>query len=105
MTNTEFLKAYDLLPEGCHVLCALSGGRDSVYLLYRLLEWQEQGRVCVSAAHFNHRLRGEEAQRDEDFVRGLCHDLHVPLYTGEADVSAYAREQGIGVEEAARALR
>lgn len=105
MTNTEFLKAYDLLPEGCHVLCALSGGRDSVYLLYRLLEWREQGRLRVSAAHFNHRLRGEESQRDEVFVRGLCHDLNVPLYTGEADVSAYAREQGVGVEEAARSLR
>lgn len=105
MTNTEYLQRYDLLPEGTHVLCALSGGRDSVYLLHRLLEWSGERGLRVSAAHFNHRLRGEESDRDEDFVCTLCRELEVPLYTEGEDVRAYAQSCAMGIEEAARQLR
>ncbi len=105
MTNTEYLRKYDLLPQGGHLLCALSGGRDSVYLLHRLLEWQREYGFTVSAAHFNHKLRGEESDRDEAFVRGLCRDWNVPLIVGAADVRGFAEERGMGIEEAARTLR
>ena len=105
MTNTEYLHRYDLLPHGSKVLCALSGGRDSVYLLHRLLEWADERKLTISAAHYNHHLRGEESQRDEDFVKQLCSELHVPLYLGGSDVRAYAEEHGMGVETAARELR
>ena len=60
MTNTEYLQKFDLLPKAGHVLCALSGGRDSVYLLHRLMEWRSEYGYKLSAAHFNHRLRGAE---------------------------------------------
>ncbi len=105
MTNTEYLQKYELLPEGGHVLCALSGGRDSVYLLHRLLDWREEYGLTVSAAHFNHKLRGNESDRDEAFVRTLCAAWNVPLYAGAADVRSFAAEQGMGIEEAARTLR
>lgn len=105
MTNTEFLAKYDLLPSGSHVLCALSGGRDSVYLLHRLLAWREEYGLTVSAAHFNHQLRGGESDRDEAFVRALCEDWKVPLFVGGGDVRSFARERGMGMEEAARTLR
>lgn len=101
MTNTEYLQRYQLLPDGTHVLCALSGGRDSVYLLHKLIE---QG-LRVSAAHFNHRLRGEESDRDEAFVRALCARLEVTLYTDSGDVKGYAETKGLGIEEAAREMR
>ena len=83
------------------VLCAVSGGIDSMYLLCRLHErdWR------VVAAHFNHRLRGEESERDECFVRDFCAARDIPCVTGGGDVAAYAREHGLGTEEAARALR
>ena len=105
MTNTEYLRSYDLLPHGGQVLCALSGGRDSVYLLHRLLEWRREYGFAVFAAHFNHKLRGAESDRDEAFVRGLCEDWNVPLLVGAADVRSFAEERGVGIEEGARNLR
>ncbi len=105
MTNTEYLRKYDLLPRGGWVLCALSGGRDSVYLLHRLLEWREEYGFTVAAAHFNHKLRGAESDRDEAFVRRLCNQWGVPLYRGEGDVRSFAEERGMGIEEAARTMR
>lgn len=105
MTNTEFLDRYELLPKGSHVLCALSGGRDSVYLMYRLLEWAEERQLTISAAHFNHHLRGAESDRDEKFVAALCETLRVPLFVGGSDVRMWAETCGQGTEETARALR
>ena len=91
---------YDLIPAGSKVLCALSGGADSMYLLCRLIE----GGYEVCAAHYNHRLR-PTAGRDEQFVRSWCADHHIPLTVGSGDVSGHAAKAGTGVEEAARELR
>ena len=91
---------YDLVPAGSKVLCALSGGADSMYLLYRL---QEAG-CDVHAAHYNHRLR-PTAERDERFVRDWCETHGVPLTVGSDNVADFAAERGLGIEEAARELR
>lgn len=82
-------------------LCAVSGGLDSMCLLHLLRE--RGGEVC--AAHFNHQIRGEAADRDEAFVREICRRWNIPLTVGRGDVGAYAREQGLSIEEAARVLR
>ncbi len=94
---------YPLL--GMRVLCAVSGGADSVYLLHRCLEGAAGRGFEVFAAHYNHCLRGEESERDERFVRSLCEGLGVELRVGRGDVAAYAAEKGLGTEEAARELR
>lgn len=95
---------YDLVPAGALVLCALSGGGDSVYLLCRLLEGAEQGGYTVRCAHYNHRLR-ESARRDENFVRELCTRWEVPLTVGSGDVAGESARRGIGTEECAREMR
>jgi len=95
---------YDLIPPGAAVLCALSGGADSMYLLCRLLEGAEGGGYTVCAAHLNHGLR-PTARRDEDFVRGWCRERGVPLSVGFRDVAGQARARGQGLEETARELR
>lgn len=86
-------------------LAAVSGGLDSMCLLRFLLDWQEENGGTVIAAHFNHRLRGEAADRDEAFVRDWCSENGVPFIRGAGDVRAYARHEGLGIEEAARRLR
>jgi len=92
----------NMLPDGASVLCACSGGADSVCLLHLL---RGMPRLRVVCAHFNHGLRGAESDRDEAFVRGLCEILGVPCITGRGDVAGYAREKKLGTEEAARELR
>ena len=96
---------WSLLPPGSRVLCALSGGADSVCLLHLLTKAARERELTVFAAHCEHGLRGEESLRDMDFVRALCDRLAVPLTVKRVDVPAAAAAQGLGIEEAARQLR
>ena len=93
-----------LPPEGGVLLCAVSGGRDSVCLLHYLASIAPKHGFTVAAAHLNHQMR-PEAQRDEDFVRELCRTLNVPFYTEAAPVYEMAERWGLGVEETGRLLR
>lgn len=86
-------------------LVAVSGGRDSMCLLHLTLQWGRENGVEVAAAHFNHRLRGETADRDEAFVRDFCRTYGVPFVRGEGDTRALAKHQGMTLEEAGRTLR
>lgn len=86
---------------GQSVLCALSGGVDSVVLLHLLL----QCGVRVEAAHVEHGIRGESSRRDCRFVQELCGKWGVPLHVIHLDVPAQAAKEGRGIEETARAMR
>ncbi len=91
--------------QGATVTVALSGGADSMSLLHILLSLESDLGITVEAAHFNHLIRGEEALRDEEFVKNQCRNLGVKLYLGQEDVPAFAKEKGISLETAARELR
>ena len=93
-----------LPPAGGLLLCAVSGGRDSVCLLHYLANLAPDRGFSVAAAHLNHKMR-PEAQRDEDFVRALCRKLDVPFYTEAVPVYETAEQWGLGVEETGRRLR
>jgi tRNA(Ile)-lysidine synthase len=67
------------------ILVAVSGGADSTALLHAMLELREQFGVRIAAAHLNHRLRGAESDRDENFVREMCSHLDVELMVERAD--------------------
>lgn len=95
----------DLFSEGDRVVCAVSGGADSMALLLWLLSVRDDLGITVCAAHFNHRLRAEEADRDEAFVRDFCRAQEIELHSGSGDVGKYAHEHGLSTEEAARILR
>lgn len=96
-----FCRVQRLLEPGDRVICALSGGADSVALLWSLYLMREKWELTLSAAHFNHGLRGAESDRDETFVRSLCQSLQIPLTVGRGQVT----RQGRGVEDAARRAR
>ena len=72
----------DRVRPGERVLCAVSGGADSMYLLARMLELAGEGGFQVLCAHYNHRLRGAESERDEAFVRAWCGEHAVPVFVG-----------------------
>ncbi len=97
----QYIRKHALLNTQEPVLVALSGGADSVVLLHILLQL---GYRC-EAAHCNFHLRGEESDRDEQFVRALCEKLEVGLHVQDFQTSVYATEQGISIEMAARELR
>lgn len=86
---------------GDRVICAVSGGADSVALLWCLYLVREQMGLHLSAAHLNHGLRGAESDRDEDFVRQFCAGYQIPLAVGRTQVQA----EGRGLEDAARRAR
>jgi len=91
----------ELIEDGQTVVLGLSGGPDSVCLLYEVLALGNP----VICAHVNHGLRGEESDGDEKYVSAICERLGVPLEILRIDVAALAKEKGLTVEEAGRHAR
>lgn len=92
-----FMKPYG----GQKVTCAVSGGADSMALLWGLYLLKDKLQLDLSAAHFNHGLRGEESDRDEAFVRSFCADYHIPFVSQKGNVTPGKK----GLEAAAREAR
>ena len=98
---TAFIKQYDMVCPGDTVICAVSGGADSVALLFGFYLLKEKLGISLEAAHFNHHLRGAESDRDEAFVREFCDRYDIPLHLGGGDVKPGKK----GLESAARDAR
>ena len=94
-----------LLKDGDALLVAVSGGVDSMVLLHVLHSLAAKHRWELAAAHFNHQLRGDEADEDERFVRRIAKKLGLPFESGRADIKQFARAEKVSVEMAARRLR
>lgn len=88
-----------------NVTVALSGGADSMSLLYCLLDLKEQLGITVNAAHLNHLIRGDESYRDEEFVKEQCQKLGVELFVKRVDIPRLAEESGKSTELVARETR
>ena len=96
-----FNRTHGLIEKGDTIVCAVSGGADSMALLWSLYLLKEEWDLTVEAAHFNHHLRGEESDRDEEFVRDFCEGYGIPLHVGSAEVKPGKK----GLEAAAREAR
>ena len=97
----KFMREQGLIEPGDRVICAVSGGADSVAMLFALYLLKDKINIQLEASHFNHHLRGEESQRDEDFVRELCARYDIPLHVGREQVKPGKK----GLEAAARDAR
>lgn len=101
----NFIKDKELIRDGDKVLVGLSGGPDSVCLLHLLYTVRDELNIKIGAAHINHQIRGEEAERDEQYSKELCESLGIQFYSLSKDVNGYAKENGISSETAGREIR
>ena len=97
----RFAREQNMMAAGDRVICAVSGGADSVALLFALYLLKDRLQIRLEAAHFNHHLRGAESDRDEVFVKALCDRYDIPLHLGSAQVKPGKK----GLEAAARDAR
>lgn len=97
----KFLREQDMVQPGDTVICAVSGGADSVALLFAFYLLKDKLEITLEAAHFNHHLRGEESDRDEAFVCRFCDRYDIPLHVGSTQVKPGKK----GLEAAARDAR
>ena len=102
---TRYIRRHKLLNPGDRVGVAVSGGADSVALLRLLLELRTELGVVLSVVHFNHKLRGTQADDDEQFVADLASQNKLEFRSESRDVRAYAAAKHLSVETAAREMR
>jgi tRNA(Ile)-lysidine synthase len=100
-----YICEHELLKPGDRVGVAVSGGADSVALLRLLLELRGELGIVLSVLHFNHQIRGAEADDDESFVAALAAQHGLEFRRSSADVPAYAAEHKLSLETAGREAR
>lgn len=100
----DYVKEYQMIEAGDIIVAGISGGADSVCLLFVLLEIQKKIPFTLRVVHVNHKIR-PDASKDADYVRELCSRQGIPFYLVDEDVESRAKEYGISTEEAGRRTR
>lgn len=103
-TLEKAIRVEQLINPGDRILCAVSGGADSVALLTLLKQLSAAGAFSLYAAHLDHRLRPESGD-DANFVAALCVELQVPLFSESIDVQQLSGRRREGLEAAGRFAR
>lgn len=101
----QTITAHRMFKPGDRVLAGVSGGPDSMALLYALVSLSADLSVTVAVAHFNHQIRQEDAASDAEFVRAQAEQLALPFFFKKEDVLGYQKQHRMSLEEAARELR
>ncbi len=96
-----FCREQAMIVPGDRIVCAVSGGADSMALLWAMYLLRDKLDITLECAHFNHQLRGSESDRDAAFVRQFCEDYNIPFHYGTEKVEAGEK----GLEAAARDAR
>lgn len=104
----NYINEYHMIAPGDKIVVGFSGGADSVCLLCALNMLRDRldiGKNGIIAVHINHEIRGEEADEDERFAKNVCDRLGIPFVSMHRDITAYAQELKMSVEEAGRKYR
>lgn len=100
-----YVHRWGMLDQKDKVIAGISGGADSICLLFVLLELRKKIGFEIVGVHVNHGLRGEDALRDEQYVEKICSRQGVPLETFRENVELIARNRKQSMEEAGRNVR
>lgn len=101
----KYVRKWRMIEKEDRVIVGVSGGADSVCLLFVLSELQKEIPFEMYAVHVNHGLRGEAADEDEAYVKRLCTSLGVSLYSYYENVELIAKNRKQSTEEAGREVR
>ena len=101
----EYVKSLKLVEPGDKIIAGVSGGADSMCMLQMLIELKRHLDFELIVSHVNHGIRGEEAERDAEFVEGFCTDNGLKFELANADVPKLSKEMGTSLEEAGRDFR
>ena len=98
------IKENNLINEGDKIVIGVSGGSDSITLLYLLNKYKEKFKIKLYVCHINHKIR-EDSTIDEQYVENMCEKMNVPFYKKRVQVEQIAKENKMGTEEAGRIIR
>nr|WP_308742471.1 hypoxanthine phosphoribosyltransferase [uncultured Anaerocolumna sp.] len=104
-TIEDYMTEYNMIAKGDRIVLGVSGGADSVCLFHVLLQLATAFELSLFVVHVNHGIRGEEAEKDEMFVKNLCENAKVPFWAVKADIPYMAKKEGLTEEEAGRKVR
>lgn len=99
------IRDHNLIEENDKILVGFSGGKDSSALLHLLMTLSKSYKIQIAIGHFNHKVRGDEANRDEEFCRQVGKDYSIDFFSDSYNMDNYAKENKISKEEAGRILR
>ena len=100
-----YAKKWQMLEKDDKVIVGVSGGADSICLLFVLLELQKEYGFELIAVHVNHELRGTAAKEDETYVREICKERNIPCVVYSENVELVAKKRKQSIEEAGRDVR
>ncbi|MFO7929483.1 MAG: tRNA lysidine(34) synthetase TilS, partial [Candidatus Humimicrobiaceae bacterium] len=101
----ETITHYCMLEKNDKVLVSISGGPDSVFLLYSLTTLSKELRVNITAFHLDHMTRGGQSKKDALFVKGLCERKGIKLISRKENAKKWSKREGCSFQEGARILR
>ena len=101
----KYVQDQHMIEKTDRVLAGVSGGADSICLLFVLLDLQKELGFELRAVHVNHQIRGADADSDQEYVETVCKELGVDLVVYKEDVPKYAEKHKLTEEEAGREVR
>lgn len=105
----ETILKYQLIEKGDKIVIGVSGGPDSLCMLFLLNEIRKEEKLDLKfdivVAHINHGIRGKEADLDEEYVKDFCQKMQVEFFSKRIDIKEVAHNKKIGTEEAGREVR
>lgn len=101
----QFIEKNNMLKKEDCVIVGVSGGADSICLLFVLLELQKSMDFQLIVVHVNHELRGEDALRDENFVKEICEEKNISFVSYSENIELLAKKWKQSTEEAGRNFR